>query len=238
MEKDPFFILGGEKICYNARMQNRLFLVCLALMLLFSSGGFAKTTFKLPSPTTSGKVSVEEALAARRSERSFLPQELSTEQISQILWAGQGITDKTWGFRAAPSAGALYPLNLYVLKKDGVFEYIPEGNKLIQISEEDRRPSLVRASLGQTYISDAPLVIVIAGNFRITEAKFGQRAYRYLNMEIGHVAENIQLEAVALGLVSIPIGSFWDDVVAKILELPDTRDPFYIIPVGYLKSPS
>lgn len=195
-------------------------------------------TIKLPEPKILGKMSVEEAIFRRRSERSFYPNELTLEQISQILWSAQGITDKTWGFRAAPSAGALYPLTLYVLKKDGVFRYVPDGHKLVQVSAEDRRPSLVRASLGQSYIGEAPLVIVICGNFRITEAKYGQRSYRYVNMEIGHVAENIHLQAVSLGLVSVPIGAFWDDVVAKTLELPDTQDPFYIVPVGYLKPSS
>lgn len=208
-----------------------------ALVLFFLVGGIclAKNTLKLPEPKTVGKMSVEEAIFHRRSERSYYPQELSLDQIAQLLWAGQGISDKTWGFRTAPSSGALYPLNLYIVKKDGVFEYIPDGNKLIQIAEDDRRPQLVRASLGQAYIADAPLVVIVTGNFRITEAKYGQRAYRYLNMEIGHVAENIHLQAVAMGLVSVPIGAFWDDVVAKTLELPDTRDPFYIIPIGYHK---
>ncbi len=197
-----------------------------------------KKTIKLPEPKILGKMTVEEAIFRRRSERSYYPNELTLEQISQILWAAQGITDKTWGFRAAPSAGALYPLTLYLAKKDGIFRYVPDGHKLVQVSEEDRRPSLVRASLGQSYISEAPLVIVICGNFRITEAKYGQRSYRYVNMEVGHVAENIHLQAVALGLVSLPIGAFWDDVVAKTLELPDTQDPFYIVPIGYLKSAS
>jgi len=198
----------------------------------------ATKTIKLPEPRILGKMSVEEAIFRRRSERSFQPNELSLEQVSQLLWSAQGITDKSWGFRAAPSAGSLYPLYLYILKKDGVFQYIPDGHKLKQISEEDKRPSLVRASLGQGYISEAPLVIVICGNFRITEAKYGQRSYRYVNMEVGHAAENIHLQAVAMGMVSVPIGAFWDDVVAKVLELPETQDPFYIVPVGYLKSSS
>lgn len=189
----------------------------------------------LPEPKIMGKMSVEESIFRRRSERSFLPQELTMEQISQLLWAAQGITDKTWGFRAAPSAGALYPLTIYIAKKDGIFRYLPDGHKLLQISEEDKRPSLMRASLGQTAIGEAPLVIIIAGNFRITEVKYGQRAYRYVNMEVGHVAENIHLQAVALGLASVPIGAFWDDVIAKTLELPETQDPYYIIPIGYLK---
>jgi SagB-type dehydrogenase family enzyme len=205
-------------------------------LIIIGGQVMAAKTIPLPEPKIIGKMSVEEAIFRRRSERSFQPQELSLEQISQLLWAGQGITEKSWGFRAAPSAGALYPLTLYVVKKDGVFRYLPDGHKLLQISSEDKRPSLMRASLGQTAITEAPVVIVVAGNFRITEAKYGQRAYRYVNMEVGHVAENIHLQAVALGLVSVPIGAFWDDVVAKTLELPETQDPYYLIPVGYLKS--
>lgn len=208
------------------------------LLILDLAGGIAmaaKKIINLPEPKLTGKMSVEESIVRRRSERSFSSQELSQEQISQLLWSAQGITEKNWGFRAAPSAGSLYPLTIYILKKDGIFQYIPDGHKLVQTSEEDRRPSLVRASLAQTFIGEAPMVILIAGNFRIIETKYGQRAYRYLNMEIGHAAENIHLQAVALGLVSVPIGAFWDDVVAKNLDLPPTQDPFYIIPVGYPK---
>jgi SagB-type dehydrogenase family enzyme len=213
-------------------------LVLFALGLVSGAVMAEKKAISLPEPKYSGKMSVEESIWRRRSERSFHPQPLSLENISQLLWAAQGITERNWGFRAAPSAGALYPLTLYILKSDGVFQYLPDGHKLLQITKEDQRPSLVRASLGQAYIGEAPLVIIIAGNFRITEAKYGQRAYRYVNMEVGHVAENIHLQAAALGLVSLPIGSFWDDVVAKILELPDTQDPYYIVPVGYFKPAS
>jgi SagB-type dehydrogenase family enzyme len=195
-------------------------------------------TINLPEPKLLGKMTVEEAIFRRRSERSFAPNELSLEQTSQLLWSAQGITDKTWGFRSTPSSGSLYPLTIYALKSDGIFRYVPDGHKLVQTSAEDIRPSMVRASLGQDFIGQAPLVIVIVGNFRILETKFGQRAYRYLNMEIGHAAENVALQAVALGLVSVPVGSFWDDVVAKALGLPDTQDPFYILPVGYPKSGS
>jgi SagB-type dehydrogenase family enzyme len=213
----------------------------VALLLLILAGGVVmaeKQIINLPEPKLSGKMSVEEAIARRRSERSFSAEELTMDQISQLLWSAQGITDKSWGFRAAPSAGSLYPLTVYILKKDGLFQYLPDGHKLVQISTEDKRPSLVRASLTQSFIGEAPLVIIIAGNFRIIESKYGQRAYRYLNMEIGHAAENIHLQAAALGLVSVPVGAFWDDVVAKTMELPDTQDPFYIIPVGYLKTSS
>src|SRR3989338_9513313 len=131
-------------------------LTVLMLFALFCCGSaFAARTINLPEPKILGKMSVEESIFRRRSERTFLSNELNMEQISQLLWAAQGITDKAWGFRAAPSAGALFPLTLYIMKKDGVFQYVPDGHKLIQIAEEDRRPSLVRASLGQTYIGEA-----------------------------------------------------------------------------------
>ncbi|MDD4178728.1 MAG: SagB/ThcOx family dehydrogenase [Candidatus Margulisbacteria bacterium] len=217
-------------------MLKKLIALFICMICFIGITEAARKTIKLPDPKLIGKMSVEESIYRRRSERSFQAQDLSLEQVSQLLWSAQGITEKTWGFRAAPSSGALYPLTLYIIKSDGVFSYVPDEHKLVQISEEDKRPSLVRASLGQAYISEAPLVIVIAGNFRIVEAKYGQRSYRYLNMEVGHVAENIHLQAVSLGLVSVAIGAFWDDVVAKILELPDTQDPFYIIPVGRLKT--
>jgi len=195
----------------------------------------AAKIISLPEPKTLGKMSIEESILRRRSERSYLDTDLSLEQLSQILWSAQGITDQSFGFRAAPSAGALYPLQIYVVKKDGVFRYIPDGHKLVQLSEEDKRPSLVRASLGQSFIREAPVDIVISANFAITHAKYGARAFRYVCMEIGHVAENIHLQVVALGLVSVPIGAFWDDVVKKTIDLPDNQDPLYIISIGYLK---
>ncbi len=195
----------------------------------------AAKIINLPAPSYKGKYSIEETIVWRRSIRDYQNTHLSLQQISQLLWAAQGITDSEFGFRAAPSAGALYPLTLYLLTKDGLFRYIPDGHKLVEISSEDKRPMLVRASLGQSFLREAPADIVIAGNFRITEAKYGARAYRYVLMEIGHVAENIHLQAISLGLSSIAVGAFWDNVVKKNLELPDNHDPLYIIPIGYRK---
>lgn len=195
----------------------------------------AAKTINLPRPKIRGKMTLEEAIFRRRSERSYEDKELTMEQLSQLLWSAQGITDKTFGFRTAPSAGALYPLFIYVVKKDGVFHYLPNEHKLIQLSNEDKRPSLVRASLGQSFIREAPVDIVIAANYKITEAKYGARTFRYVCMEVGHVAQNIHLQAVALGLASVPVGAFWDDVVKTTLDLPESQDPLYIIPVGYVK---
>ena len=189
----------------------------------------------LPQPKIISKTSLEESIYRRRSERTFLKKDISDQQLSQILWAAQGITDTSFGFRTAPSAGALYPLHIYVVKKDGVFRYIPDGHKLLQLASGDKRPSIVRASLGQSAIKEAPVSLIISANFAITQAKYGPRAFRYVCMEIGHVAENIHLQAVALGLGSVPLGAFWDDVVKSTLELPENQDPLYIIPIGYIQ---
>ena len=206
-------------------------------MILTLAGGIAMADkfVSLPEPKILGQMTIEESIFRRRSERSYQDKEITLEQLSQILWAAQGITDQSFGFRAAPSAGALYPLQIYIVKKDGVYRYIPDGHRLVQLSDQDKRPSLVRASLGQSFIQEAPLNIVISGNFAITQAKYGARAFRYVCMEIGHVAENIHLQAVALGLASVAVGAFWDDVVKKSLELPDNQDPLYIIPIGYVQ---
>jgi SagB-type dehydrogenase family enzyme len=210
--------------------------VSLLLILFFLAGSsLAARIIQLPKPKIISKTSLEEAIFRRRSERSFQKKDLSQEHLSQILWAAQGITDTHYGFRAAPSAGALYPLYIYVAKNDGVFRYIPDGHKLLELTNEDKRPSLARASLGQNFVREAPVSIVIAANFAITQAKYGPRAFRYVCMEIGHVAENIHLQATAMGLGSVPIGAFWDDVIRTTLDIPEIQDPLYIIPVGYIK---
>lgn len=127
------------------------------------------------------------------------------------------------------------PLHIYLANKEGVFRYIPDGHKIVQVMEGDVRASLTRAALGQSDISEAPVDIIIAANFAITQAKYGARAFRYVCMEVGHVAENIVLQSVALGLGSVTIGAFWDDVIKKDLNLPDNEEPLYIIPIGYEK---
>lgn len=189
---------------------------------------------KLPPPKYSGKTSVEETLLRRRSYRSYHPNQLTKEQISQILWAGQGITESTWEWRTAPSAGAIYPLTLYLVNKDGVYEYFPKLHKLVLVTKSDKRPELVRCSLGQSFIGEAPVVIVIAADFQKNKPKYGSsRGIRYVYMEAGHAAQNIHLQAVALGLGSIPVGAFWDAVAQSALGISKDMDPIYLIPVGY-----
>jgi len=187
----------------------------------------------LPQPRLKGPVSVEEALARRRSVRQFAGKDLTIQQVSQLAWAAQGITEPQRGLRTAPSAGALYPLELYFVKRDGAFHYIPQGHKLIQLSDQDLRSALSQAALGQSPVRDAPLVIVIAAVYERTRVKYGARAERYVHIEAGHVGQNIHLQAVAFGLGSVSMGAFEDAAVARVLGLPADQTPIYIIPVGY-----
>lgn len=187
---------------------------------------------KLPPPIKTNKV-LEECIAKRRSIRKFKKDTLSLQQISNLLWAAQGITDKKRGFRAAPSAGATYPLELYVVKHDGVFQYIPEKHALLKILEKDIRKALSQACLGQQYVKEAPVNIVITAVFERTTRIYGERGIRYVWIEVGHAAENLHLEAVALGLGSVPIGAFYDEEVKKLINLRNTETPCYVIPVGY-----
>ena len=198
----------------------------------------AKTKdIQLPQPKTKSEVSLEEAIAKRRSVRNFIAKDLTEEQISQLLWAAQGITAKTGGhnLRTAPSAGALYPMELYLLSKDGLFHYLPEGHKLEVISDKDLRENLSSAALGQAPVRDAAVDIVICGiSSRIT-GKYGERGIKYMDIEAGHIAQNIHLEAVALGLGSVPVGAFNDKEADSVLDLPSSCHVLYIIPVGHIK---
>ena len=186
---------------------------------------------KLPPPKKKGTTSLEETLEKRRSKRKFVPMRLSEEHISQLLWAAQGTLQR--GFRTAPSAGGLYPLEIYVVTKEGVYHYIPQSHELEQTVKGDILPQLTEAALGVECVLEAPINIVIAAEYQRAGRRYGERAARYVCIEVGHVAQNIHLQAVALRLGSVPIGAFDDDQVHKILALPEEQRPLYIIPVGY-----
>lgn len=185
----------------------------------------------LPAPRTTGTVSVEEALARRRSVRSFAAKELTLDQVGQLAWAAQGITEPKRGLRTAPSAGAVYPLEVYLAKSDGVFHYVPQGHQLHQVSDVDKRSDLS----GQASVRDAPLDVVIAGNFERMRAKFGANTDRFVYIEAGHVGQNIHLHAVALGLASVSVGGFDPAAATQALDLPADQTVLYIIPVGYAR---
>ncbi|MBU0533554.1 MAG: SagB/ThcOx family dehydrogenase [Candidatus Omnitrophica bacterium] len=191
----------------------------------------------LPQPADRSKISLEEAITKRRSKRDFSNKELSIKEISQLLWAAQGITGKSGDsrLRAVPSAGALYPLEIYLLSKYGFFHYVPNGHTLEILGSKDLRTKLAFSSLGQTSVEHAAVDIVICGvSTRITD-KYGGRGITYMYIEAGHVAQNIQLQAVVLGLGSVSIGAFNDEEVDKILALPEGCQSLYIVPVGYKK---
>ena len=185
----------------------------------------------LPKPRPKGERSLEETLAQRRSVRSFTEEELSLEDISQLLWAAQGTTS-AWGGRTAPSAGALYPLEIYVATANGLHHYVPQGHKVIIESQDDLRLKIWEAGLKQDAIREAPAVFVITAVYERTEKKYGDRAERYVKLEAGHACQNILLQAVALDLGAVPIGAFYDDQVQAALSLPPNHEPLYLIPVG------
>lgn len=186
----------------------------------------------LPTPGQRGEVSLEEALTRRRSIREFTEEGLTPAEISQLLWAAQGVTDPR-GFRTAPSAGALYPLELYVATGEGVYHYSPQSHRLATLSPEDRRLRLWEAGLKQDALREAPVIIVIAAVYARTEAKYGPRAERYVHLEAGHAAQNILLQATTLDLGAVPIGAFYDQKVQEVLALPSDHEPLYLIPVGH-----
>ena len=186
----------------------------------------------LPPPTTKGTVSVEETLAKRRSIRAFKPERLTPGHISQLLWAAQGITEKRRGGRTTPSAGATYPLTTYLVTDQGVFLYDPEKHALVPKREGDVRSALAAAALGQAWVRESPASIVFAAIYARTTGRYGSRGQQYVHMEVGHAAENVHLQAVALGLGSAPVGAFDDESVARLLDLSHDERPLYIIPVG------
>jgi SagB-type dehydrogenase family enzyme len=186
----------------------------------------------LPLPREQGLLSLEQAIARRRSVRSFTDQGLTDAELSQLLWAAQGITDPR-GFRAAPSAGALYPLELYVVSTFGFYHYQAHGHRLELLTEEDLRLAVWKVGLEQNALRDAPVVFLISAVFQRTAAKYGARAERYVYLEAGHAAQNLLLQAVALGLGAVPIGAFYDDELQVALSLPVDHKPLYLIPVGH-----
>jgi len=220
-------------------MKNKILLFYILFWCLIVNsnpgGTMAETKqVQLPQPKTKGRVSLEEAISKRRSVRNFSKAELSLEEISQLLWAGQGITSQrsNFSFRTAPSAGALYPIEIYFVSKDGLFHYLSVGHSLELIDDKDLRVNLADACLGQKSVKDAAIDIIITGVANRITVKYGQRGIRYMLLEAGHIAQNILLEAVALDLAAVPIGAFDDLTVAKVLGLTKEYQVIYVIAVG------
>lgn len=186
---------------------------------------------QLPAPARRGGLSVEDAIAGRRSVRAFAADPLDLGAISQLLWAAQGLTSPE-GQRAAPSAGACYPLALLLVCAAGVFRYEPGSHSLTKTQAEDLRMALADAALGQHFVAEAPVVLVFAATYECTTSRYGERGRRYVHIDLGHAGQNLHLQAVSLGLASVPVGAFHDDAVARVLDLPPDQAPLYLIPVG------
>lgn len=192
---------------------------------------------QLPQADTLGERSVEQALQQRRSVRRFAARALTLAEAGQLLWAAQGITDPQ-GLRTAPSAGALYPLEVFLVAGNvddlpaGVYRYQPGRHALERLIEADIRPALTRAALGQSWVRKAAAVVVFAALYRRTTAKYGERGIRYAHIEAGHAAQNLFLQAVSLELNSVVVGAFDDDAVRRTLGLPEDHVPLILMPVG------
>jgi len=180
---------------------------------------------QLSEPSLKGLVSFEEALARRRSVRRFTNQQLKPAHISQLAWAGQGVTETSKGFRTAPSAGATYPIKLYICTQAGLFVYRPEEHSLEQISNVDVRSGLSTIN--------APCSIIITGSEREVATKFRREAREYMLLEAGHISQNIQLQAVCLDLGSVPVGGFDSRNIRKVCRLSKDVEPILVIAVGY-----
>lgn len=213
-------------------------LAALLIMGLFRAQAQDSAAIALPAPRFESSTSIEEALRQRRSVREYEKGSLALAEISQILWAAQGITDSAQGLRTAPSAGALYPLEVYLAAGDvdslepGVYRYLPRGHGLTKISDGDARRALCQAAWEQESVRDAPAVIIITAVFQRTMKKYGERGIQYAHIEVGLAAENIHLQAVALNLGSVFVGAFSDSSVSKVLQIHEGEQPFALIPIG------
>lgn len=209
-------------------------LLCVGLAL----GAAPKGEIPLPAPLLRGSLSLEETIARRRSVREYAKGALSLGEVSQLLWAAQGITGPRDGLRAAPSAGATYPLELYLVAGNvkglppGVYRYMPGRHALSATMAGDVRGPLCGAALGQSCVREASCTIVFAAVYARTAARYGQRARRYIDMEIGHAGQNIYLQAEALGLGTVAVGAFDDSGLKEILKLGREEEPLYLMPVG------
>jgi SagB-type dehydrogenase family enzyme len=217
-------------------------LIPLLLTAFPGDGSSDGDRVSLPAPSRDGAISLEGAIATRRSRRAFDDAPLSMATLSQLLWATQGITDREEGHRSAPSAGATYPLELTVAVGDGgvtgldagVYRYSPEPHELSRCLATDVRAALQAGTHDQTWVGTAPVVVVLSAVPDRTTRRYGDRGERrYVQMEAGHAGQNLYLQAEALELATVAVGAFDDDVVAEALSTPDSWQPLYLFPVGH-----
>lgn len=190
------------------------------------------STTPLPPPRKTGGLGLNEAIARRRRAiRGWSSDLLHAAELSQLLWAAQGVTGSD-GERTVPSPGGLYPLVIHVLTSEGVHRYLAKGHRLERMTQEDRRGRLAHACLEQEFVGDAPVVLVLANTRRRSRRRYGARAERYAMLEAGHAAQNVLLEAVALGLSGVPVGAFYDAEVRRDAAFGPDEAPLYVLPLG------
>jgi SagB-type dehydrogenase family enzyme len=212
----------------------------LGIIMVFPSGGLAGEAIKLPPPATKGGMPLAEALQSRRTVRHFANRPVSLGQISQLLWEADGLSDPR-GLRTSPSAGATYPLDLYLVVGErgvtnlpaGVYRYDVAAHELAPLVRGDFHAPVARACLHQAWMTEAPVMVLITGEYRRCTARYGQRGIRYTHMEAGNVSQNLFLAAEALGLGAGIVGAFDDKALAQVLKLPPVHEPLLVMPVGY-----
>ena len=191
----------------------------------------------LPEPAQDSDVSIEQSFAERRSVRDFAPEAVSLQDLGQLLWAAQGISSPE-GLRTAPSAGATYPLEVYVVAEEvdgldaGIYRYVPQEHTLTHVAAGNFAQSLQEAALDQAFIGEAPVNLVYAAVFERTQVQYGERGERYVYMEVGHAAQNAFLQCQSLDLDAVVVGAFTDAQVADVMQLPEEEEPLYIMPIG------
>jgi len=211
--------------------------LCLAIAGAASLAAATDEITRLPKPEVVGSMPVEKALAGRRSTRRFDPSPIDLSVVAQLLWSAQGITNER-GFRTAPSAGALFPLEIYLVTgavsglESGVYAYDPSKHHLTRASLGDVRTALAEAAYRQQWIAKAPAVLVIAARFDRTTHKYGSRGTRYVHIEAGHASQNVYLQSESLGLGTCMVGAFDDVSVKALLGFRHPIDPIAIMPVG------
>ncbi|MCK5360547.1 MAG: SagB/ThcOx family dehydrogenase [Gammaproteobacteria bacterium] len=194
-------------------------------------------SINLPDPRLESDFSVEQAIQNRRSVRNFSKQPLTLAEVSQLLWSAQGKTGGG-GLRSAPSAGALYPLVIYLVAgnvtdlEPGIYQYSPGKHKLLRIKEGDSRKELSSAALKQHWMKHAAAQLVFTAVEKKTTRKYGQRGIRYIHIEVGHSAQNVFLQAQSLGLGAAVVGAFDGSRIEKILNLSAGEQVLYLMPVG------